>query len=340
MENQKNYVYRKGDNMRWNYRITDAGIEIMRVYGWTGRVRVPEMIDGEPVVQIAPYTFSAKKQDEEESLVCDDGEDEGEAPCICGERVEEVILPLQVAAVGNYAFYGCRNLKTLCVTDRLIRMGSGVFTGCRLSHVKIICIEGEKTCLKEILTEIRYELTAELELCFQDRQKKARVVFPEYYADAVENTPARIVETHYYGSGGDYRECFYRRELDFGKYDRMFILSKARDEGEVTACLALSRLRYPWKLSAEAEEQYREYVKDHSAEIVGFCVRRLEGGEKHMMEDPLETVAFLCREGLLDGEQADKGIEAAAKAGQTELMTVLLDARQQKQVNKKKIFDL
>ncbi len=70
-------------------------------------------------------------------------------------------------------------------------------------------MDGNKSCLKEILTEIRYQIIATLR--YQGTETK--ILFPEYYADAVENTPARIVETHYYGSGGEYRECFYQQEL-------------------------------------------------------------------------------------------------------------------------------
>ena len=105
-------------------------------------------------------------------------------------------------------------------------------------------MDGNKSCLKEILTEIRYQIIATLR--YQGTETK--ILFPEYYADAVENTPARIVETHYYGSGGEYRECFYRRELDYGKYDRLFALSEARDSEEAIFSVALTRLRYPWKL--------------------------------------------------------------------------------------------
>ena len=70
-----------------------------------------------------------------------------------------------------------------------MRMGSGVFTGCRLEKVEIDFMDGNKSCLKEILTEIRYQIIATLR--YQGTETK--ILFPEYYADAVENTPARII---------------------------------------------------------------------------------------------------------------------------------------------------
>ena len=133
-------------------------------------------------------------------------------------------------------------------------------------------MDGNKSCLKEILTEIRYQIIATLR--YQGTETK--ILFPEYYADAVENTPARIVETHYYGSGGEYRECFYRRELDYGKYDRLFALSEARDSEEAIFSVALTRLRYPWKLEDAAKLRYENYVKAHMEGIGESCIHAVK----------------------------------------------------------------
>ena len=54
------------------------------------------------------------------------------------------------------------NLKLFHGTDAIVRMGSGVFTGCRLEKVEIDFMDGNKSCLKEILTEIRYQIIATL----------------------------------------------------------------------------------------------------------------------------------------------------------------------------------
>ena len=74
------------------------------------------------------------------------------------------------------------NLKLFHGTDAIVRMGSGVFTGCRLEKVEIDFMDGNKSCLKEILTEIRYQIIATLR--YQGTETK--ILFPEYYADAVE----------------------------------------------------------------------------------------------------------------------------------------------------------
>lgn len=71
----------------------------------------------------------------------------------------------------------------------------------------------------------------------------------EHYEEAVENTPARILETHHHGAGGYYRQCFYNRELDYKKYDEMFYHTVAEDTEETAVELALDRLRFPEELS-------------------------------------------------------------------------------------------
>ena len=60
--------------------------------------------------------------------------------------------------------------------------------------------------------------------------KRAHMVFPEHYDEAVENTPARILFTEYHGSGTNYRQCFYSKELDFAEYDSLFDMAVVMDK--------------------------------------------------------------------------------------------------------------
>lgn len=336
--------------MRIAYRKTEGKVELVRFWGPSEIVKVPEEIDGCPVVSVAPYAFSNHKGTEDSDvLYYEDAEEftwEGES-LRCGGNLTEIHLPETVQIIGNYAFYGCINMKLFHVTDQVVRMGSGVFTGCRLSRVQIDFYEGEKSCLKEILTEIRYEIMVTFRY-YKEIQGKAeenagyisKIVFPEYYADAVENTPARIVETHYYGSGGDYRECFYRRELDFLKYDSMFALSAARDHEEVTACVALARLMYPVRLAVKAKGRYEEYVREHMTDITMYCLEHLKENEKFSIADPMEVVNFCCREQYFSEEALEAGIAKASEYGQTEVLCVLMDERHKRFPKKKKSFAL
>ena len=329
--------------MRIGYRMTEKGIEVHRVMTGTGQAVLPGNIAEKTVYRVAPYAFSQHRREEAELSWYDDGtEPEEELSMCCGAFLESAVFPKEVQEIGDYAFYGCVNLNKLHVTDRIERMGSGVFTGCRLSEVEIDFYEGEKSCLKEILTEIRYEVYAVLNYGMGQggRREKARVLFPEFYADAVENTPARIVETHYYGSGGDYRECFYRRELDYAKYDERFALSEARDESGSTAVLSMARLLYPYKLSGKAEDRYKSYISENILKIVKDIGKSAKENRISRPKKQSVLLKWLCEERYFTERALEKSIEMLAEMGQTEMMSILMDARQSRFGEKKKTFDL
>lgn len=325
--------------MQIHYRKKGDGAEVIRLFSEGDTIWIPEYVDGLPVEEIAPYTFSDRKEREDTDVLIWEEEYQKcgvlreKLSIACGESIREIHLPSKVQRVGNYAFYGCRNLNLFHATDRLSYMGSGVFTGCRLRDVWIDFYEGEQSCLKEILTEIRYEIRAKL--CYKKDNAgiTAKVIFPEYYADAVENTPARIVETHYYGSGGDYRECFYRRELDYGKYDSMFILSRARDEEETTAELALARLLYPYKLGEKAKRCYQDYIKEHMAKLVRVWLERLR-------EHSAAVIDYCCREHLFTEETMEAAVLTASECGQAEIAGILMEERRRICGRRKKTFEL
>ena len=81
------------------------------------------------------------------------------------------------------------------------------------------------SCLREILIEVPEKLTVRLE-----GSVKAKLVFPEFFEESVENTPARILVIHTHGSGMNYRNCFYDRKFDFRAYDACFYHAKAEED--------------------------------------------------------------------------------------------------------------
>ena len=145
-----------------------------------GVVVIPEEMEGHKVTGLAPYAFSAK-------------------------RIAGLVLPVSLRSAGRYVFYRCFALERLIFCDTFTDIGAGAFTGCRLKELEIDFYQGEQSSLKFIVDEIRYALWATLRYHRLDgRVETAKVVFPEHYEEAVENTPARIVETHYHGAGGYY----------------------------------------------------------------------------------------------------------------------------------------
>lgn len=62
----------------------------------------------------------------------------GELPCICGELLEELVLPGTVERIGRYVFYNCRYFREFTFGANIRYMGAGAFTGCkRLSKLHV-----------------------------------------------------------------------------------------------------------------------------------------------------------------------------------------------------------
>lgn len=173
-------------------------------YGVSPEIYLPAQIHGVPVTKIGDYGFA--KTDEKRSLFIFLPEEEGNMPeerrRLCGELVEEVHLPSQVWEIGRYAFYRCSRLKRLSFTDSLQSIEGGAFTGCQLARLDIACRQTRRTCLRQFLEEQRFELEVRISYEGGDNVEVARLIFPEHYEEAVENTPARIVETTTMGRVG------------------------------------------------------------------------------------------------------------------------------------------
>ena len=271
-----------------------------------GEVKIPDEVQGLPVKRISPYAFARK-------------------------RVEELHLPGCLEEVGRYVFYRCFALRRLCFTDSWKEIGAGVFTGCRLSELEIDFYRGERSCLKFIVDEVRYEICVTMRYHREDGQvETAKVLFPEHYEEAVENTPARIVETHRHGSGGYYRQCFYNRALNYAEYDSLLPWAAAGENEVVTAKIAVLRLRFPYRLSGAAKEKYEAWLVEHIE----------DAGRFYALAEDTETLRFFGRNGYWTREAIEQAIDAVSVEKKTEVLSVLLEERRRYFPKKKKIFEL
>ena len=180
---------------------------------------------------------------------------------------------------------------------------------------------------------------------------QARLIFPEYYEESVENTPARIlfIETH--GCGHRYRYCFVNRQFQFRGYDELFPHVKVQESEELVTELALGRLLYPVELTPRFEAMYREYVKEHwnAAGRLLIEADSPQKGRRASLEPgrlPWLVTEILERAG--DGEEsgpAEEGknqltdrIEAlialAREAEDTEMVSWLMDYRHERKDEK------
>ena len=110
-----------------HFRRTSEGIRITGCYGTDGELVLPDEIEGEMVTEIGDYAFAQREQAQDEEIWL--------SPCadlvsdrhkICGSEVTMVWLPVKVREIGRYAFYRCRNLKKLILTDSLPEIGGGL----------------------------------------------------------------------------------------------------------------------------------------------------------------------------------------------------------------------
>lgn len=289
-----------------HYEETTAGIRITAYDGMEDQVYLPDEIDGQMVTSIAPYAFAEN-------------------------HLSEIRLPQGVTDVGKYAFYRCKNLKKMTLSDGILEIGGGALTGCRIEEVEIHHHRGKQSALKSILDEIRFAIHARL--YYDDKNgtiQIADLLFPEHYEEAVENTPARILYTSHHGAGGYYRQCFYDRQLDYKKYDETFLRTVTEDSVITAVCLAMGRLRFPYDLSQKAKEIYESYVKEHLSEAVCYYVE----------EEKQDALAFFSERQFWTKEAMDAGIDRAGVLGKTEILSVLMDKRQKFFPKKKKSFEL
>lgn len=317
--------------MKIHYREKNGEIEIVRCFGSDPDIVLPAGIDGKPVTSASAYAFSEKKEKEEEDVFVFEQEEHRifreEERLIAGEYLESVSFPDTMESIGNYIFYGCRNLKKLRFPNRMMQVGSGAFTGCRsLCSLEIRMVSGKKTCAKEILGD----LWQRIDISFASEESEARLVFPEHYEEAVENTPARILFTQHHGSGNNYRQCFYNRETDYKKYDALFAVAKVYDRPDVLTDMALARLMHPEGLAQDAKERYWEYLGEHGKEAVGHLVGC----------DRLKELYFLSEQGRWTEEALEYATEQAAKLKRQEILSFLMNEKYRLFPPKRKRFEL
>lgn len=309
--------------MKIHYKIHENYIEIVRCLGIVSKIVLPGQIAGYPVKKVAAYAFSSKKAKEDKDIFIYGSEDDilfqENEKLLAGGEIEEVVFPDTVEEIGNYIFYNCKALKRLEFTDSLARIGSGAFTGCgNLELLRVHLKQGKKSCVKEILGDLwqRMDVIFYYENALEDIQT-VKLVFPEHYEEAVENTPARILFTQHHGVGNNYRQCFYGREMDYRKYDGLFPLAVAQDHPDVLEDMAFSRLIYPCGLTTEYEKMYETYIQKHSTETARYLVE----------QENLELLRYMSDRNLWSREGLEETIGIAAENGKPEVLSFLMNEK-------------
>lgn len=301
--------------MEFEYDVKENEILLKRCYGTEERIEVPAQIEGMPVTVLASYIFSQARREPDQKAA------------ICGNQVKEIVLPDTVREIGNYAFYGCYYLEALTLSHRTHDIAGGAFTGCRhLKNLTFRMEQAEGYCMKDVLSEVHHELKVKLVY----PNAVCTLLFPEYYEEAVENTPARQLETQFHGSGYSYRQCFQDGVFQFGEYDRLFQEAQNLESEDFCIELAVTRLMEKARLSQDAEGVYQSYLMEHRMSAAGWCIEFEQN----------ETLEFLT--GFVDWQEEELSdlIEEANAKGRLEIQSVLMDYKHQHFGKKKKTFDL
>lgn len=292
------------------YRKTPEGICLERCYTLDDAPVLPEFMDEMPVTELDRYLFSQTVR----GRSLPPAESAGQ-PELCGEGLRELTLPRYLKKVGPYAFYNCFRLETLSFWSTVDDWGAGVFTGCTgIKELKIRILPRQKSCFKEILSELRQELTVD----YLDPEGRllARLIFPEFFEESVENTPARIIMREMHGCGHMYRYCFSDTQFQFREYDRLFPNTVILEKTELAVRMAAYRLYWPWELAEEFKSQYWSYLKQYPQTLAEGLLKRQE----------LELLKWISRQEEADGDFLNEMLAAAGKKGDPQASAVLLDA--------------
>lgn len=274
----------------------------------TGRIAVPEELDGLPVRRIGKGAFTG------------------------WDGLREAELPDSVREIGDFAFHGCRNLRRLALSCMTQEIGGGVLRECEsLSLIEFggFAVHPDLVHPYRGLCGFLSDSEAAFSVLLHFPDGDARLFFPDWVNDFDEDTMARAIHPRIEGCGYPYRECVSRDRIDFRGYDILF--PRAVQDGTETASeAAFARLLWPYRLLERMEKTYRSYLLSHSEEVVPRLVA----------DNDAERLSFLAREGLLSPPAVDAGLRLASAQGRAELCGILMDSAGQSGASGAEEFEL
>lgn len=294
----------------WEHTDGDEA-RLLRAYGMTPRVVIPEEIEGYRLTEIGAYCFAgiAHLPEKHEQTIVTTGDSseaemvttEGMMCELAGKYIKEVILPDSVRKIDNLAFYHCMSLEQIELGSGLTEIGSDAFMNC--SKLKKTTLRGgcrKPSGMRQILAQI----SSDMEVTFVgDKGVEAVLLFPEYYESYDEIAPAHLFGRNIEGEGFRARQCFKDGIMDFRQYDTIFPKACA-EESEKTLCrLAYDRLRYPVDLGEGERSAYEDYLRAHVGYVCTEAVKKRN----------MEQIRVLCELDLLEKAGMENCIRWAAE---------------------------
>ncbi|MGN0706720.1 MAG: leucine-rich repeat protein [Faecalibacterium sp.] len=234
---------------------------------------------------------------------------------VCGNFVEEVILPDSLQLIGSCAFYNCRKLRRLCAGAGSLTLGSDVFLNCfALETLVIRAAPDQPTGLFALVNNITEHVSA----LFWPQDAPAPLAgfwYPAYWED-IEESPAHILLHTFSGQGYHYRQCFLSNRLLSVEYDAIFPQGHDSDDAAVMAMLCFYRLRWPWQLSEAARTEYRGFLARNTGRVLSRLLKAQD----------LDAIRALLELDVFDDAAFAEGVQLAARADNASAAALLADA--------------
>lgn len=275
---------------------------------------IPESLGGMPVTELADHA-------------------------VANQPVKEVYLPRTLRRIGRYGFYNCENLQILHFYAETTEIGGGVFNASgKIREIYIHMGENERSSLRDFVTEITGRVLVHYFLTDKDGREweAARLIYPEYYDEAVENTPARNLSFAIHGSGQKYRYSFGERKIQFDRYDKVFVYEIHEESIALAAEIAVNRLMFPYELREDARTRYEEFLRSNLCEVLLANLQNIEVF-RWLMTNLVEADGEWAP--ALKTEELDRLIAASSETHQPEISGILLDLKHRMHPPKKKKFD-
>lgn len=321
------------------YTTESDSVTLYRLYGKGPVAEIPRTIDGKKVERLADHLFAGEMSvmcAPEKLSLARPGTDrwervpdeeypssvrEMEQYALCRDAVEVISIPEGVRQIGNYAFYGLYNLREVRFPSSLRRIGWGMYNGCRKMERLVFHLSEDQDGTPSIMKEVLDALSNEVEvIVMKGSLEQYRLRFPEYYEEGKENTPARIIEIIYHGTGHQYRNCFLGRVLQFERYDDIFPLAAAQESLSTNAHLILNRLMSGPEPKKEAAERYLNYLRMNNGAVTEMLLDEDE-------LDPVSIWSMLDKRDYFTQELIDETIQKASASGNTAATGCLMNIR-------------
>ncbi len=239
----------------------ESSVSILRAVTCDASAVLPDEVFGLPVTELADRALSPNAGEvsgDHVRITC--GLPSGE---FTNRALSALSLPAGLVRIGNYAFFNCRELVSLCMHDSVRLFGSDIFMNCR--SFRQLELKRDGAGQGEALAAICLSLPNELDVTVTEADGSCiRLLFPEYYELHTENSPAHHFDYAIEGSGYPYHNVFQKKMLSLSDYDSLWPKFLYEDHDDDTALgIAWRRLRFPVRLKDTAKQAYLSYLCGH-----------------------------------------------------------------------------